>query len=464
MKNIYYKVHGDEVGVVDADNIDIVIPETVTHNDKTYRVTSIEAEAFRGNESLYSVLIPNGVKEIGDAAFSGCNLLYKVILGADVEVIGDGAFTNCTTLREMYFWRVTPPEVDKVVVGYEWGIHIPMISDSQEYEKIVVDAGPWPSHTIYNDINVYKVHVSPNDAVVEINGKQYGDGDIIGPFDGSLLNPRGTALQVSDVKDPGMFGYDLISVQIKDGEIFVNYASNGSIVFTDATPYGYANEKTFPELTYSREFTNTDWQALYVPFSMSYDEWKIDFDIAKILNFIEYDDDDDGTVDRTYLVAIKKTSGSTEPNTPYLIRAKSTGISVLYLGERTLQPAETNSLECSSTENTYTFTGTYTGVTDMYDRGYYAMSDGSLKAANSASVVLKPQRWYMVLTPKTSAPAATKAQSIRILVDGEEGIESLTPDPSPRGRGGESAYDLMGRSVSGAVKGISIVNGKKIIK
>ncbi len=460
---IYYKVHGDEVGVVDADNIDIVIPETVTHNDKTYRVTSIEAEAFRGNEALHSVLIPNGVKEIGDAAFSGCNLLYKVILGADVEVIGDGAFTNCTTLGEMYFWRVTPPE-GILQVDHSLHIFIPIISDSQEYEKFVVDAGPWGSHTIYNDIIVYKLQIWPKDAVVEIKGKRYGNGDIIGPFDGSLLIPRGTALQVSDVKDPGMFGYDLISVQIKDGEFFVNYASNGSIVFTDATPYGYANEKTFPELTYSRTFANTDWQALYVPFSMSYDEWKDDYDIARIHNFIEYDDDDNGEFDRTYLVVLKLTSGSTKPNTPYLIRAKSTGTCELYLGERTLHPAETNSLECSSTESTYTFTGTYTGVTDMYDKGYYAMSDGSLKAANSASVVLNPQRWYMVLTPKTSAPAATKAQSIQILVDGEEGIESLTPDPSPRGRGGESAYDLMGRSVSGAVKGISIVNGKKIIK
>ena len=463
VKNIYYKVHGDEVGVVDAGKHldDVAIPETVTHNGKTYRVTSIEAEAFRGNEALHSVLIPNGVKEIGDDAFCGCENLHNVILGADVEVIGDDAFTNCPVLHDMYFWRATPPEVGKVVVGYGWGIHIPMISDSQEYEKIVVDADPWPSHTIYNDINVYKVHVSPNDAVVEINGKQYGDGDIVTPFGGSLTNPCCTALQESDVTDPDIFCYDLASVSIEGGDIYVEYAERWSVVLTDGTPYGLTKEKTLPELIYSREFANTDWQALYVPFSMSYDEWKDDYDIARIHNFIEYDDDDNGEFDRTYLVVLKLTSGSTEPNTPYLIRAKKTGTSTLYLDERTLQPAETNSLECSSTVSTYTFTGTYTGVTDMYAKGYYAMSGGSLKRANSASVVLKPQRWYMVLTPKKGAPAATKAQSIQILVDGEEGVEA--PSTSPKGES-PATFDLMGRRMMAPAKGINIVNGKKIIK
>ncbi len=456
---IGYKVNGERVSVVGCDNppANMVIPGTVTHNGKTYRVTRIEEFVFANNQNLTSVMISNGVKEIATSAFAYCNNLTEVILGTDVSYIDLYAFAFCKNLKDVYFWSLTPPEMSAASFNEDICCYIPNVPDA-----MMAYDGLGDSYSCFYTVNIYKLNVAPSDAKVIIDGRQYKNGDAVG-VGGSLSNPLCNVMQPSDVKkdEAAMLGYDLTSVSIQNGTIHVEYTANSSVVFTDATAFGYANEKTFSELTYSREFTNTEWQALYVPFSMSYDEWKIDYDIAKILNFIEYDDDDDGTVDRTYLVAIKKTSGSTEPNTPYLIRAKSTGISVLYLGERTLQPAETNSLECSSTENTYTFTGTYTGVTDMYDKGYYAMSDGSLKAANSASVVLKPQRWYMVLTPKKGAPATTKAQSIQILVDGEEGVEA--PSTSPKGES-PATFDLMGRRMMAPAKGINIVNGKKIIK
>ena len=41
--------------------------------------------------------------------------------------------------------------------------------------------------------------------------------------------------------------------------------------------------------------------------------------------------------------------------------------------------------------------------------------------------------------------------------------ESLTPSPSPRGRGDQSAYDLFGRKVKADAPGVKIVNGKKVI-
>ncbi len=233
--------------------------------------------------------------------------------------------------------------------------------------------------------------------------------------------------------------------------------------FTDGTEYTATESKFLPEVIYTRTFDNTEWQALYVPFSMDYDEWSEKYEIAKIHNFIEYDDDDNGEFDRTYLVVLKLTSGSTKPNYPYLIRAKETGTHSLVLQDKTLEAAEITSIDCRSVENEYTFTGTYTPIEDMYDNGYYAMSGGALKKANTASVNLNPQRWYMELTSRTGGSASTKAQSIQILVDGEEGIE--TPSNSPEG-GEPVAYDLMGRMVSPTtnVRGVNIVNGKKLIK
>lgn len=245
---------------------------------------------------------------------------------------------------------------------------------------------------------------------------------------------------------------------------------------TDATPYILADAVTYDELTYTRTFNNLNWQALYVPFALNYEEWKEKYDIAEINNVVEYDDNDDGTFDRTYLVILKKTSGSTEPNYPYLIRAKETGTHSLVLTNKTLEAAANNSINCCSVKNRYTFTGTYQPVTDMFANGYYALNAGSLQKANAADVVLNAQRWFMNLTSRTD-DVGTKVQTIGILVDGEEGIktpstsprrgELLTPHPSTSPRGDSNVtYDLTGRVVSTTTihRGVNIMNGMKVIR
>ena len=50
----------------------VVIPESVTYNGKTYSVTSIGRDAFTNCTSLTSVTIPNSVTSIGQYAFYNC--------------------------------------------------------------------------------------------------------------------------------------------------------------------------------------------------------------------------------------------------------------------------------------------------------------------------------------------------------------------------------------------------------
>ena len=235
------------------------------------------------------------------------------------------------------------------------------------------------------------------------------------------------------------------------------------LTFTDKDSYQSDYDFTVTgKITYSRTFTNTNWQALYVPFSMDFSEWSNDYDIAEINNFIEYDDDGNGVFDRTYLVVLKKTSGSTEPNYPYLIRAKSEGTHSFVLTDKTLEAAACNSIDCSSVKHKYTFTGTYHPITTMYANGYYAMDGGKLQQCDAADVVLGAQRWYMAITSRTG-DAPNKSHSIRILVDGEDTteIEALRAE-----EGTSRMYDLSGRMVGHqpSAHGVYIDGGKKIIK
>ena len=238
---------------------------------------------------------------------------------------------------------------------------------------------------------------------------------------------------------------------------------------TDGTEYTATESKFQREVVYTRTFNNTNWQALYVPFSMDYDEWSEKYDIAEIHNFIEYDDDDNGTFDRTYLVILHKTSGQTLPNRPYLVRAKYEGtIFCPPLHYVTLQPAESKSIDCSSTFYTYTFTGIYAqrDASVMIANGDYALGGGELHPAAS-DANLKAQRWYMHITPRDGAPTLLP-QAIKIIEHGEEteGIEA--PSTSINGENSAWGYDLQGRKFSPVKgeqrEGLYIVGGKKVIR
>ena len=80
---------------------DIVIPESVTYNGKTYKVTSIGNNAFWGCSSLTSVTMPNTLTSIGYNAFYGCGSLTSITIPESVAGIGTCAFSGCKGLTTM---------------------------------------------------------------------------------------------------------------------------------------------------------------------------------------------------------------------------------------------------------------------------------------------------------------------------------------------------------------------------
>nr|WP_294490414.1 glycosyl hydrolase [uncultured Anaerosporobacter sp.] len=77
----------------------VVIPATVKVGEKSYKVTSVNKNAFKGNKKLTSVTIGSNVITIGDSAFEGCTSLTSITIPKNVTTIGKKAFYKASKLK-----------------------------------------------------------------------------------------------------------------------------------------------------------------------------------------------------------------------------------------------------------------------------------------------------------------------------------------------------------------------------
>lgn len=68
-------------------------------------VTAIAPRAFEGCSELRRVILPEGLKQIGEMAFSGCTHLRRVIIPGGVQRVGTLAFAKCSQLERV---RIEP--------------------------------------------------------------------------------------------------------------------------------------------------------------------------------------------------------------------------------------------------------------------------------------------------------------------------------------------------------------------
>lgn len=174
------------------------------------------------------------------------------------------------------------------------------------------------------------------------------------------------------------------------------------------------------ELIYRRTFNNTQWQALYVPFAIRYDDLKEKFDVAYINDFHQFDEDEDGMIDAVSMEVIRVKSGSLYPNHPYMIKAKNTGLHEIRLHNVEVKPTEENILTCSSMTTQYFLKGTYKRLAAEDIMDSYCMSGGGLKNPVAGSF-LRPCRWYLSLESRD--PQFQFSKSLRMKF-----IESSTTD------------------------------------
>ena len=80
---------------------ELVVPSTVTYEDKTYHVSRIGIAAFLSCVNLAHIDFPTSIKSIGMAAFQSCHALSSITLNEGVESIELQVFANCIKLKEV---------------------------------------------------------------------------------------------------------------------------------------------------------------------------------------------------------------------------------------------------------------------------------------------------------------------------------------------------------------------------
>ncbi len=405
----------------------IIIPSMIQYGRTFYYVRSIGIGAFDDCTSLTSITIPNSVTNIGVVAFRNCSNLTSISIPNSVTNIGDNVFRGCTRLTSI----VIPNSI-------KW-IRNCAFDGANSLIDFYCYASTPPNIVANNDYNgiflpsTCKVHIP----IGTLSAYQNAEG-------------------WSDITN---FIEDLPSTTTNEpiegsGDDLQNYLDS----FAD-------QPDILTQTTYTRQFLNTDWQSLYVPFSLSYSDWSTDFEIAQLKGLNSYDDNSDGTVDRQELVAtvMTATDGDLQANHPYLIRAKQKGTYTLYPGAARMVAQNANS---TVYDTGISVTGNYTDLKGMKSARQYRLAGGSLWIPNSDDDVLRPFRWYAKLKKER-----TSFVIMRIISGTTSVTYPVTMFGGDEQVGQRQVYDLSGRRMhvsentrlSSLPKGVYLIDGRKVI-
>lgn len=97
-----YGSYTTKVKAYNGQGGDIVLPTEAEFSGTTYPITEV-GSAFKDNDMITGVTIPEGYTDIGSEAFSGCVALKKAVIPGSVNLIGSSAFLGCTALDTVDF-------------------------------------------------------------------------------------------------------------------------------------------------------------------------------------------------------------------------------------------------------------------------------------------------------------------------------------------------------------------------
>ncbi len=250
----------------------VVVPHTVNFEDVELTVIGVSEYAFYGC-NVFSVTLPKNVQYVGDRAFASCQFLSSVILPdgvqnvgeeifygsaiqcvtlpASVVTIGESAFCNCPEFKQLVMKGTVPPKAyensfdayDRIVLRVPAGAYSDYqnasvwrnFSNIKEKTDELADGGRFEKDGIY-----YRI-TSAADRTVEVtyNGEEYSDfeneytGDVVIP---QVVSYQNTDFTVAGIGDHAFYDcYYIYSVTLPETVAYIGeYAFCGCMQMTSA--------------------------------------------------------------------------------------------------------------------------------------------------------------------------------------------------------------------------------------
>ena len=203
------------------------------------------------------------------------------------------------------------------------------------------------------------------------------------------------------------------------------------------------------DVTLKRTFNANKWNPVCLPFALSAEQITALFGAESEVAEYMGDEENDGNV----TVKFRKKTDGMEANVPYLIYPLNN------ITEAEFSAVEVVATECPVVSGTvFDLVGNYTNQlkgSSVILKGDYIVSGGVFKQANGGNGI-KAFRSYLRKKPTSNA------KSLMMVFQNEtSGIDSIISNLNIEED--NCIYDLQGRMVKNPVKGLYIVNGRKVI-
>lgn len=209
--------------------------------------------------------------------------------------------------------------------------------------------------------------------------------------------------------------------------------------------FALTENKNNVDIVYNRTFGHTSWQVLYVPFAIPVENME-GFEVYSISDVTD-----------SGVVIEQVVEDDLSANTPYIIKATEAGDKTIKVTGATLSVP----VAYEETIGNFTINGTYSSMA-IDAESQYVLTNGlwcqlTEKAVTDGNNILGAFRVYL------TANGENTPSEVRFVINNSDAtaIDELKAE---NGNVKAEVYDLSGRRVEKAVKGIYVVNGVKVIK